>query len=364
MLIAIAPLVPIAVTVAIVGGLIALLRGKKGPTTTGEKPLPPDAPAGSDKPPFFRVSAPYAGEATRSGDGWAWSTGDRSGSAGMPMDAIDQLLAAIREREGVEPPDVPLAGKSAGSGTLGGGGNPTLAWSIRTMDQVPGVPPQKTWRLEEVASVAPGGVPKPPTPVADGRVPQGGDAIRAIVSAAADHVDWLMVEGVAPPPAQNFNGLVISGKNVAVADLARWTAHARPLIVGLVEQGRNASEIFGELLGAPSDAKLSGKTIAQVVASAQRVLDSVQRGTYMHPVAPDLVLASALVGVEPPRVGDVSAYKGRVLLVRPLGAEWQWMVFEGQRGLDSDAIAQGTARTKPAAVRRGRFVIDNPGGGS
>ena len=367
MLIAIAPLVPVVVAAAaIVAGLFAFLRKKKGPTTTGELPPPPSGPAVEPAKPtvdprFFRVSMPYVGEATGGPSGWTWATGKLGGSAATPIDAIVSLLNAIGTREDTDPPDVVPPKANMGRGTIGGGGNPTLAWSLRDVDQVPGTPvgESKQWRLEEPAVSVAGKLPLPPTLLAEGKAGQGYDAIMAMIDKAAEHIDWLMREGAgAPAPAQDFHGLVVAGNTVAVADMARWAAHASPRIVALVDQGRNAAQIFDELLGAPGDASLSGKKPAQVIAASQRILDSVIGGRYMHPAAPDAALAAVLVGVEPPRVGEVLPYKGKALLVRPSGNEWQWLVFEKQRGLDADAIGNGTAPTKPAAIRRARFVVD------
>ena len=356
-LVAIGPAVVVVplVLAGVIAGLARLFRKKE---------LPP-GPSVATAPFLDMRAGTTTGHLKRNGNTWQWSLAGASTLASSDADAgkaATAMAAALASAE----PDAPITG-SAGAPEVttvdfGVQGDDTDGWdwSVTTASKLPAI----------------GDKPAPPTMVGAGSELQRGVAILRALARVATRMPWL---DVADPGGKEAGGLtapvvkpgiVIAGNAVAVTDLPTWIAYAAPMMREQINSGRNADEIMDAIVAdLPENATLSGKSIADVRKSVQKLLDMLHHDNYVVVASPDDELAAYIVGATwRPAAWRASAYKGYVILVRPVQAgnpnmgDAEWLVWEGgSRGYDDDAIHRGVmprGKTLAQAERWAKQQID------
>lgn len=372
MILAIAPvvLIPIALVVASGFAWLKLRKGSTGAATS---------PAIDPTLPTLKMSAGGStAELYRNGPVWAFkvegavpatATDPNAGKAAVDM--AQSFAASIANA-----PDAPILG-AASSPT-----NDPLEFSIEKTEDI------WTWSVTREAAAKVPGVPAVPTLVAGDGAETRSRAVLQVLSVLSANLDWLehvpaAEGGGAPiPEPTRLPGIVVSGKTLAVTNLAAWITHVAPVIREQIADGLTAEQMLDELqvsTGIPNDGKINGKTTATVEDSVRKALDAIRGGTYLDVDPPDETIAALLVGANIQanlRHNDwwVGKYKGHVIVARPakapggggfganLGDRWQYLIWVGNaRGYDTAVAEQkimDAGKKKNAAIRAAKDRID------
>jgi hypothetical protein len=145
-----------------------------------------------------------------------------------------------------------------------------------------------------------------------------------------------------------------------VHDLEPWKRAAAPHVVAAWDEGiTDARELTNAVFGVELDANIDNLTIDDVPwhyleTRIQQLMDTIADGRYLAVAAPDRRVAGAVVGRFEDEEGDAGVFQEATWVVqRPkaggsggLGSDpnpdqWQWLAWDGPRGLDRDADARG-----------------------
>jgi hypothetical protein len=153
--------------------------------------------------------------------------------------------------------------------------------------------------------------------------------------------------GIIGEPAKFQHGIAIVGEDFEVQDIDAWIEAASPVVVDAIDAGDTtpqelADAVFGFLLGYDTDGLMVDGRPWDPGATA-KVLSEVLADEYLDVAPPDHKLAAALVMKNHTMVGQAGVENGHAWVARPVGQLWEWLLFEGGRGLDSDAVDSGPA---------------------
>lgn len=373
MILAIVPAIPLLVLLFGGGGLAAWLLGKKkkGAADPGKLPAPTvdPVPVPGRKPFLTLMSGTTVAELRKNGATWNFTVQGAAPATGGDEDA-GAAAVQMAQAFATSSPTGNVTGQ-AGSAT-----SETLDLSVQQDQDV------WDWAVtgpSKLPYTAQG--PQPPVLLEGSTETSRSRAILRVLAALGDHLDWLSVPnlegGGAPqptPPNTSLPGLVITGTSVAVVNLAKWIAHAAPLIRADFEQNLSADQIMDAFFGdAPDDAKVDGKSIKSVRDKVQDVIASIYDKKYLHKAPADEKVAAMIVGRDlDPEKAHVSRYHEHVILARPVkaapggiaipGDQFEYLIWEGDmRGYDADAKAQKTmaaGKTRNATIRAAKDLID------
>ena len=398
-ILAVFPVLPLLFVALGGGGLAAWLFGRKGKTA---KPVEPSAadpkavdptkgppeptidPVSVKRIPFIdMVGVDTTARLEGKGAVWSWQVKGAEPATGGDEDAGRAVLDMAQAFSASSP-------RGSITGTAGSATNPTVdfgvqpdqdgiwSWTITTADIVPSRLP---------------GVPSKVEMVANGYEPSRVLAVLQLLSALSDAFDWLFIpafEGGAgmpqpqPDPEPELPGdrpgIVITGSNLGITNLATWIAYAAPLIRAHFEAGSTADEIMDDIIGVdlPAKTKLNSKPIAVVQKAVNAELEKMADGSYVESASPDVKLAAQIVGSDfKPSDWWVGRYKGHVLLTRPakvagggvVGGKalpdprFEYLIWEGaMRKYDADVIetaVMGKGKTRNATINAAKARIDN-----
>lgn len=200
-----------------------------------------------------------------------------------------------------------------------------------------------------------------------GQEPTRGSAALALFNALTGEAVPPQPEGdngIVGEPVNVQAGLQISGDctEINVVNLDAWKDAAAPVVVDAIEaeitDGTEfADAVFANTVGCDTeDLVINGQSFSP--GQVQDTLDEIYAGTYSRVESPDRRLAGLLVRRGESGAGQAGRAGNYVWVAVPSGlaTPWRWMVFEGIRGLDTDAIAEGFGNTlveaRQAALNR------------
>lgn len=203
--------------------------------------------------------------------------------------------------------------------------------------------------------------------------------------------------GVTLPPgpgqeiAKEARGLKFVGCNVVAGSPFEWFPWAREQIIAAFENASGLPEPFdfydatiaiamdeagvvgceplveGEApmeIGEQVATTIGGTPWGAVAAKIDALMLAIQDDMYLSIPPPDEIFAGLLGGFLVSNKGHKERYKGYAIVVRPQpNGTQRWWIFEGARLFDELADVEGVALTEPDAIAEARMRVDDLVGG-
>lgn len=178
-----------------------------------------------------------------------------------------------------------------------------------------------------------------------------------------------------PTGKYSGNGITIDEecKSIFVTDPSAFAAFAKPHIEQSLSGSKPPSAILlgqrtigpaAGLLGCPRpQTVIDGRTWASIEPEVRELISAMTKPDWLAVAEPSLELAYAIIGKDPMVTGEAERFRGRALVIRPLGALYEALIFPGPaRTLDEDAERVTGATLQIAKIKAHQRVVAEQGG--